>query len=102
MEEGAEVGEYRGVGFLTSKRVGLLIPVAFIKTEANKGETCISGAPRLQLGRARMQAASTVCLSIWELVFQMRLAAEKSNSCPGCELRCCTRALLFTFSRMLS
>ena len=43
LEEGAKVGEYKGVGFLTSKRVDLLIPVAFIKTEASMGDTCISG-----------------------------------------------------------
>ena len=78
-----------GEGFLTfvpSMNLGILDNLMI--TDANIGLTDISPRDVLQCGREEMHAASTTFCSVTLRVFQMILAASKSNSCPGCKDMC--------------
>ena len=79
----------RGEGFLTFvplMNLGMLDNLMI--TDANIGLTDISPREVLQCGREEIHAASTTLCSVTLRVFQIMLAASKSNSCPGCEDMC--------------
>ena len=69
-----------GGGFL----MRLLMLDTLIMTDASIRSTVTSPGCELQFGRVWMHELSMYLLSSTFLDFQKSLAAEKSNSCPGC------------------